>query len=661
MAEPAPPALRNHLLWATWLLPALIFIIVLTAVSVLHRQNLIAERLMVKETLTAKAREFSANIEHHLNSALYMSTGLVSYIEAQQGQIDPKQFEPWIIGLIKQSRHLRNIGIAPNNRLLYVYPRKGNEQAIGLYYPDNPVQWPAVKSVIEKREPVLTGPLQLAQGGLGFIYRAPVFVGSKYWGIVSIVINADSLFKEIQEHANALNIQVALFHTGDHTQRVPFFGEALSSENLQIDYTIEGPNVQWQLSVYKPTPIEFSGANAFAFIGIFVSVFVTMLSYLVLRGLRRQVELGIALEGSEQRFAHAFYDAPQGMLLVDSSSKVLSANAAMLSLLGLSQAQIQHRSLASFFAATEAEQCHSLVYKIATGEIRNAKLETFLLDHQSSRVDVAMSLALLSGNEPQSDRIIVQFHDLRQRLALERMKQGFVSTVSHELRTPVTAVSASLLVLASEQLAKLPNDVLKLVQIAERNAKRLQRLVNDLLDFDALGRGETSIHITECQLTALILHSLEQAKPLAEQKNILINLVLSDDKLIVNADEVRLQQVFDNLFSNAIKFSPSLSQIDISVSSDENHALVSVRDYGPGISAEFQAQVFDRFAQENSGNTRKTGGAGLGLAISRRLMQQMHGDIQVSSEKGNGSTFTVSLSLVKAQGAPRDEQFPHSH
>ena len=646
MAKRAPPALHSHLLWASWILPALIFFTVLIAVSVVHRQNRVAEALIAKDTLIAKSGELSAYIEHHLNSTLYLGNGLVTYIESQHGQVDPNQIEPWINGLIQQSHHLRNIGIAPGNRLLYVYPKVGNEKAIGLYYPDNPAQWPAVKAVIEKREPVLAGPIALAQGGLGLIYRAPVFVRTEYWGIVSIVINADSLFAEIQKRADALNIQIALFHDSNATQGTAFFGASLPQRNIQVSDTIDGPNVRWYMHATERTPIELSSANAFAFTGIFVAVFVSMLSYLMLRALRRQIELDAALKHSEQRFSQAFRDAPQGMLLVDAQGAILSANLAVLELLGLDHTQIQHRTLASLFGASEAPQCQALFSKIVAGEIRDAKLDTHLTSQQGRHVDVAMSLALLSDGEQQSDRIIVQFHDLSQRLALERMKQDFVSTVSHELRTPITAVSASLMVLASEQLAKLPTTILQLIQIAERNAKRLQHLVNDLLDFDALSSGNLSIHLAECPLYHLVHQSIELAHALAEQKHIAIVSSFSDKNLTVTADGFRLQQVFDNLISNAIKFSHAHARIEVFVTHNDTQAFVSVRDFGQGIHATFLPQLFNRFAQESSGNTRAPGGTGLGLAISKRLMQQMNGDIHVESEEGKGSTFTVSVCLA---------------
>lgn len=112
--------------------------------------------------VTSLGGEVRAILESELNASLHLTSGLITYIQARQGKLQASEIDPWLSGLIKQGRHIRNIGIAPGNRITYIYPLAGNEAALGLYYPDNAKQWPAVEQVIRGRHPVLAGPITQA-------------------------------------------------------------------------------------------------------------------------------------------------------------------------------------------------------------------------------------------------------------------------------------------------------------------------------------------------------------------------------------------------------------------------------------------------------------------------------------------------------------------
>lgn len=145
----------------------------------------------------AHAAVLRAKIERELNSLLYLSSGLGSYLMVRNDSIQAKEINDILAMLHRTSRHVRNFGVAIGDRLTYVYPLKGNERAIGLNYRNQPAQWPVISRIIESGKAALAGPVDLVQGGRGIIYRVPLFIEGKYWGLLSTVIDADTFFAAI--------------------------------------------------------------------------------------------------------------------------------------------------------------------------------------------------------------------------------------------------------------------------------------------------------------------------------------------------------------------------------------------------------------------------------------------------------------------------------
>lgn len=156
------------------------------------------------------ARELATRLEYELSASVLITHGIGSYIVSTVGQFDTAVIAPWVTPLVNNDKHFRNVAIAPDNTVSFVYPLAGNENVLGLHYPRNPSQWPEIETIILSRKPMLAGPVPLVQGGQGLIYRHPVYINRHYWGIISTVINADSLFAEIQQQADAMGIQAAL-------------------------------------------------------------------------------------------------------------------------------------------------------------------------------------------------------------------------------------------------------------------------------------------------------------------------------------------------------------------------------------------------------------------------------------------------------------------
>ena len=223
-----------------------------------------------------------------------------------------------------------------------------------------------------------------------------------------------------------------------------------------------------------------------------------------------------------------------------------------------------------------------------------------------------------------------------------------LETVSHELRTPLTAISGSLGLIVGGALGEIPNQYKQMLDIAHKNSLRLGHLINDLLDMEKIAAGKMQLVLHIQPLLTIIKDSMEATHAYSEQHQVHFTLQApTENTILVSVDSRRLQQVLTNLLSNAAKFSPKGSEAVISVQQSEHSVRVSVTDQGPGISAEFQQRIFQKFSQGDSSDTRQKGGTGLGLAISKELIERMHGNIGFTTETGQGACFYFDLPVHK--------------
>ncbi|WP_129139256.1 response regulator [Modicisalibacter coralii] len=242
-------------------------------------------------------------------------------------------------------------------------------------------------------------------------------------------------------------------------------------------------------------------------------------------------------------------------------------------------------------------------------------------------------------------------HDISERKRIEEMKNGFVSTVSHELRTPLTSISGSLKLLNGGALGALPESARPMLKIAEHNAERLTHLINDLLDMDKLVAGQMAFDMQIRSLMPLIDEAIESNQGFASQHEVVVVLAARVPEVHVRVDAMRFQQVMANLLSNAIKFSPPQGRVEIHVGLVGAKVRIAVSDRGPGIPADFQPKIFEKFAQADATTTRQKGGTGLGLAITRDLVMGMKGEIGFETEPGEGTTFHVDLPIPEDSAA----------
>jgi signal transduction histidine kinase/ActR/RegA family two-component response regulator len=238
----------------------------------------------------------------------------------------------------------------------------------------------------------------------------------------------------------------------------------------------------------------------------------------------------------------------------------------------------------------------------------------------------------------------------RERDDASRLKDEFLMTVSHELRTPLTAIYGWARMLSTGQIRDAQRP--RAIEAIERNAGALHQLVNDLLDVSRVVSGRLRLDVQPVSLPDVVGAAIDAIRPAAHARDISVVTTVSEGELIVSGDAGRLQQVIWNLLSNAVRFTPTGSRIDISVARLGGSVEVAVSDSGPGIDPAFLPHVFERFRQGVTGTTRAHGGLGLGLAIVRHLVELHGGTVEVTNNSpAPGATFRIVLPALPADTA----------
>ncbi len=237
---------------------------------------------------------------------------------------------------------------------------------------------------------------------------------------------------------------------------------------------------------------------------------------------------------------------------------------------------------------------------------------------------------------------------------LDAMKHEFVTAVSHELRTPLAAIRGSLEMLHDGDAGELPPSARPMLAVASRGSERLSRLVDDIIDLERLESGTFSFAPASHRLADLVADAADSLASLAVRQQVELRCRATQERAWCDAD--RVVQVLVNLLSNALKFSPPGTAVEVTVAREDDTVLVEVRDRGRGIPATELEAIFDRFHQVDMDDSRQLGGTGLGLPISRRIVERHGGRIWAESD-GSGATFRFSLP-ASTEPSPGESDHP---
>jgi len=331
----------------------------------------------------------------------------------------------------------------------------------------------------------------------------------------------------------------------------------------------------------------------------------------------------------------------EGLLLLDEDKRIQLANRAFSELFGIA-ADVRGKTVLEVVRQHELAE---LVEKVAAQkQVLGYEIK---LGGLSERV-LQINAAGVFDNDGKKQGTILVFHDLTRLKQLERTREEFVANVSHELRTPLSLIKGYVETLL-DGAKDNPEVATKFLQTIQRNAERLQFLIEDLLTISELESGRLKMNLQSVRLHSLVDRVLEDFKTQAGSRR--VELKNTVPELTARADADRLQQVLGNLIGNAIKYGREGGHVNVSGEQLDGTAIeLCVQDDGPGIPAESLERVFERFYRIDKARSREQGGTGLGLSIVKHIVQSHGGKVWAKSEPGSGAAFYFTLPL-KAEAA----------
>ncbi|MEO8383575.1 MAG: ATP-binding protein, partial [Acidobacteriota bacterium] len=336
--------------------------------------------------------------------------------------------------------------------------------------------------------------------------------------------------------------------------------------------------------------------------------------------------------------------AAEGLFELDENGVATFINRSAASMLGYSVEELSGRTLHDIIHPDDVRSLPVTACKVCSARL-GASLRSGSAFSFVSRGGTTFPVEFTTSTMPGEGTpgVVVTFRDITERLAIERMKDEFVSTVSHELRTPLTSIRGALGLLRSGLVGNISERATRMLDIAVTNTDRLVRLINDILDLERISSGGVELHRKWTTATELMAAAVDVVQAEADRSGVSISR--QDDHTALWVDSDRVVQTLTNLLGNAVKFSPSGSMVRVSGQMKGNGFTFSVSDTGRGIPAEKLESIFERFKQVDASDSRDKGGSGLGLAICRSIVTAHGGRIWAESREGDGATFSFTIPM----------------
>ena len=426
---------------------------------------------------------------------------------------------------------------------------------------------------------------------------------------------------------------------------------------VALDHFIRG--VYWPYSVYGVLAASPWRSMEHAAWVVFEDLFLVISCLRSIREMRSIANRTAALEASEQTFRKIFEEGPVGIAVVDLEQRFVKVNISLCQMLGYSSEELVGKSTLGITYPDDIGRDNDVVTELQAGAVRSA-FEKRYIRKDGELVWVNLTAAIIRNKEGQPHHYITMVKDVTERKRVEqdleeakneadranKAKSEFLSRMSHELRTPLNAI------LGFGQLLERQNPT-QVQRVRSRHiinaGRHLLGLINEVLDISRIEVGRMQLSLEPVSVADALEETLDLMRPLAAERHIQLSAEVDMDAgVYVLADRQRFKQVLINLLTNAVKYTPESGKVAVSYNSNGNDRVrINVRDTGAGISSEKLARIFTPFDRLGA-ETSNVEGTGLGLALSQRLMQAMHGSIGVESTLGEGSMFWVELPRTKS-------------
>ncbi len=340
------------------------------------------------------------------------------------------------------------------------------------------------------------------------------------------------------------------------------------------------------------------------------------------------------LRQSEAHKSAILNSASDSIITITSKGSIVSFNLQTEKIFGYTKDEMTEKNINALIPGI-TDRMHEIVNKLPVEFLAiNKKGENFPAE------------LTMSGMERHGKNIyVIIVRDVTERKKVEKLKNEFVSVVSHELRTPLTSIRGSLGLILGGVVGQFSDKAKNLLDIANNNCDRLLHLINDILDVEKIESGKINFQMMPVDIAKIVKESITANYMYGEKFGVKIALVESVSGIIVNVDFDRMMQVMANLISNAVKFSKRGDSVDVAIKVLNNKVRVSITDYGSGIPLDFQPIIFQKFSQADAINTRGKGGTGLGLNISKSIIEKLGGSIGFITEPDKLTVFYFDLPI----------------
>jgi signal transduction histidine kinase/ActR/RegA family two-component response regulator len=648
-----------------------------------EREQREAARAVARAEAQDAADLLAAGLQGAVGRNIQLVQGLVAVISFEP-EIAQGRFARLAAQVLSAASEIKHIAAAPDLVIRRIYPLRGNHSVIGLDYRRLPDQLPSVEHARALGVTVFAGPVDLVQGGQGFVARSPVFIDEglggerRFWGIISTVIDPDRLYAAAGLEAPDLGIEVALSGRDGVLGGTPFYGDPAILEEDPVTARVTLPHGAWEIAAipeggWTPPPTPWGLRATFALAALVIGIAIVGAGRAAESRQRKAAfirEREAELSRLSWRLEFAIAASQVGVWDVDLATDELIWDDRIRTLWGYPERE------GYFSEADWAGRIHPEDRERALAEAREAVNQSgrFVSEYRIVRPDGDVrhirDMASVYVAPDGKRRLVGLLWDVTEDVARQEeldlrrreaeaatvAKSRFLAAMSHEIRTPMSGVLGLLGLMLGEPLAKRQRER---AEIALASAQGLLQILNDILDFSKLEAALIRLSEEEVAIRPLIDEVMALMAAGAAQKGIELRCEVAEEvpERIVT-DPMRLRQVLINLLSNAAKFTEAGS---VSVRADyapagggQGRLRVEVHDTGIGIAADQAAKVFEQFVQIDNSLTRRTGGTGLGLAITKQLVELMGGDISVTSTPGVGSMFRFSIRVRPgaAEAAP---------
>ncbi|WP_147392174.1 sensor histidine kinase [Algoriphagus lacus] len=350
----------------------------------------------------------------------------------------------------------------------------------------------------------------------------------------------------------------------------------------------------------------------------------------------------------QKRLAMIVNQMNEAILVTDENKTIILCNDLLLDLIHMERSQVEGRHIQEIARVNNLMETitEDLFVPVQEWE-ENQASPIRILKGNKERIYKKEVMKISGFDESENSKKLmghlVILTDITEFSEKDQAKLKFMSTLSHELKTPLAAIQLSTNLLENTKFGSLTSDQTDLIHTIKSNQERIKRMVNEVMDMAQIDQGYINIQTETFSVVDSISDSLQGLELFLKEKNLQLNSQFPDNLPQISGDYHKVVWIFNNLISNAIRHSPSNSQITIRAFQESNRIKVEVTDLGPGISLQNQERIFEHFVKLDQSSEN---GTGLGLAISKEFMEAMGGSIGVNSSVGKGSTFWVKFRQI---------------